>query len=98
MEFDNNSCQNASNFTEKGKCLTCRYFSCKDGTAWCHVKGMRQIYTSHISDEERETIKSQAIKKVICAKKNAETLEKLLNRVNPSWCIFRQYERKLIIK
>ena len=51
---------------------------------------MREIYTSHITDEERLSIDSQAAKKVLRAKKKAETLEKLLTKVNPSWCIFRK--------
>ena len=76
----------------KGKCLTCKYFSCDGGTAWCHGNMMREIYTNHITDEERLSIKSQAEKKVLHAKKNAETLEKLLTKVNPSWCIFRKEE------
>ena len=37
---------------EKGKCLTCKYFRCESGTAWCFAKSMREIYTSHITDEE----------------------------------------------
>ena len=55
---------------------------------------MREIYTSYISDEERSSINSQAAKKVLHAKKNAETLEKLLTKVNPSWCIFRKEEAR----
>ena len=78
----------------KGRCLTCKYFKCNDGTAWCHANMMREIYTSHITDEERLSINSQAEKKVLFAKKKAETLEKLLTRVNPSWCIFRKDEVK----
>lgn len=77
---------------EKGKCLTCKYFKCDSGTAWCHGNMMRVIYTSHVTEEERLSINSQASKKVLHAKKKYETLEKLLNRVNPSWCIFRQDE------
>lgn len=78
----------------KGRCLTCKYFKCKNGTAWCYgnMNMMREIYTSHITDEERLSINSQAAKKVLYAKKNAETLEKLLTKVNPSWCIFRKEE------
>lgn len=74
----------------KGRCLTCEYFRCNDGTAWCHANMMREIYTSHITEEERLSINSQAEKKVLLAIKRAETLEKLLTRVNPSWCIFRK--------
>lgn len=51
----------------------------------------RNLYQSY-TDEERLSIKSQAAKKVLYAKKNAETLEKLLTKVNPSWCIFRKEE------
>ena len=51
---------------------------------------MREIYTAHITDEERLSINSQVAKKNLRAKKNAETLEKLLTKVNPSWCIFRK--------
>ena len=76
----------------KGKCLTCKYFKCEGGTAWCHANMMREIYTSNITDKERLSINSQAEKKVLYAKKNAETLEKLLTRVNHSWCIFRKEE------
>ena len=49
-------------------------------------------HRSHITDEERLSINSQAAKKVLHAKKKAETLEKLLTKVNPSWCIFRKEE------
>ena len=74
----------------KGKCLTCRYFRCESGTAWCHGNYMREIYTSHITDEERLSINSQEAKKVLHAKKKDETMKKLLTKVNPSWCIFRK--------
>ena len=74
----------------KGKCLTCKYFRCESGTAWCFAKNMREIYTSHITDEERSSIDSQATRKVLHAKKKAETMEKLLAKVNPSWCVFRK--------
>ena len=76
----------------KGKCLACPYFKCDGGTAWCHGNMMRQIYTSHVTDEERSSMNSTAKIKVLRAKKKAETLEKLLTKVNPSWCIFRQEE------
>ena len=76
----------------KGKCLTCPYFKCHGGTAWCYRNMMRQIYTSHVTDEERFHMNSYAEIKVLRAKKKAETLEKLLTKVNPSWCIFRQEE------
>ena len=76
----------------KGRCLTCKYFKCESGTAWCYGNMMREIYTSHITDEERLSINSQAAKKVLNAKKKAETLEKLLTKVNPRWCIFRKEE------
>ena len=76
----------------KGKCITCKYFRCESGTAWCYWNTMRAIYVNHITDEERSSIKSQAAKKVLHAKKKAETLEKLLTKVNPSWCIFRKEE------
>lgn len=75
---------------EKGKCLTCKYFRCESGTAWCFANSMREIYTSHISDKERSSIDSQAAKSVLHAKKKAETMEKLLTKVNPSWCVFRK--------
>ena len=74
----------------KGKCLTCKYFRCESGTAWCFVKSMREIYTSHVTEEERSSIDSQASKSVLHAKKKAETMEKLLTKVNPSWCVFRK--------
>lgn len=74
----------------RGQCLTCKYFSCNDGTAWCHAVNMREIYTTHLTDEERLSIKTQGMKKVIHAKKRAETMEKLLNKVNPSWCVYRK--------
>ena len=74
----------------KGKCLTCEYCKCDGGTAWCHANMMREIYTSNITDKERLSINSQEEKKVLYAKKNAETLKKLLTRVNPSWRIFRK--------
>ena len=79
---------------EKGKCLTCKYFRCESGTAWCLAKSMREIYTSHITDEERLNIDSQAKKKVLHAKKKAETMEKLLKKVNPSWCVFRKQDKE----
>ena len=78
----------------KGRCLTCKYFKCEGGTAWCYGNMMREIYTSHITDEERLSINSQAARKVLHAKKKAETLEKLLTKVNPSWCIFRKEEAR----
>lgn len=74
----------------KGQCLTCKFFNCNDGTAWCHANNMREIYTTHLTDEERLSIKTQGMKKVIHAKKRAETMEKLLNKVNPSWCVYRK--------
>ena len=63
----------------KGKCLTCKYFRCESGTAWCHGNMMREIYTTHITDEERLSINSQEAKKVLCAKKKTETLKKTIN-------------------
>lgn len=74
---------------EKGKCLTYKYFKCEGGTAWCFAKSMREIYTSHVTEEERLSMDSQAAKKVLHAKKKAETLERLLTKVNPSWCVYR---------
>ena len=74
----------------KGKCLTCKYFMCESGTAWCHGNMMREIYTTHITDEERLSINSQEAKKSLRAKKKDETMKKLLTKVNPSWCIFRK--------
>ena len=74
----------------KGKCLTCRYFRCESGTAWCLGNRMREIYTTHITDKERLSINSQVEKKVLRAKKKDETMKKLLTKVNPSWCIFRK--------
>lgn len=71
----------------KGKCLTCRYFRCEGATAWCLWNRMREIYTAHITDEERLSINSQ---KSLRVKKKAEVLKKLLTKVNPSWCIFRK--------
>lgn len=71
----------------KGKCLTCRYFRCEGATAWCLQNRMREIYTAHITDEERLSINSQ---KSLRVKKKAEVLKKLLTKVNPSWCIFRK--------
>lgn len=74
----------------KGKCLTCKYFRCESGTAWCHGNMMREIYTTPITDKERLSINSQDAKKVLHAKKKDETMKKLLTKVNPSWCIFRK--------
>lgn len=74
----------------KGKCLTCPYFKYENETAWCYGNMMRKIYTSHITDEERSSMNSIAEIEVLRAKKMAETLEKLLTKVNPSWCIFRK--------
>jgi hypothetical protein len=53
---------------------------------------LSKIYTSHITDEERLSMNTLAEIKVLRAKKKAETLEKLLTKVNPSWCIFRKEE------
>lgn len=50
---------------------------------------MRKIYTSRITDEERSSMNTIAEIKVLRAKKKAETLEKLLTKVNPSWCVYR---------
>lgn len=74
----------------KGKCLTCRYFRCEGATAWCLENRMREIYTAHITDEERLSINSQVDKKSLRVKKKAEVFKKLLTKVNPSWCIFRK--------
>ena len=74
---------------EKGKCLTCKYFRCESGTAWCFAKSMREIYTSHVTEEERSSIDSKAAETVLRAKKKAETMEKLLAKVNPGWCVYR---------
>ena len=76
----------------KGKCLTCPYFKCESETAWCYGNMLRKIYTSHITDEEKSSMNSIAEIKVLRAKKKAETMEKLLTKVNPSWCIFRKEE------
>ena len=76
----------------KGKCLTCPYFKCESETAWCYGNTLSKIYTSHITDEERSSMNTLAEIKVLRAKKKAETLEKLLTKVNPSWCIFRKEE------
>ena len=75
---------------EKGKCLTCPYFKCESETAWCYGIMMRKIYTSRITDEERSSMNTIAEIKVLRAKKKAETLEKLLTKVNPSWCVYRK--------
>ena len=43
-----------------------------------------------MTDEERSSIDSWAAKSVLHVKKKAETMEKLLTKVNPSWCVFRK--------
>ena len=77
----------------KGACLNCRYCKIVDGVATCNGNNHytatgRLVLEIPLADGFHSLLRSD--KRTYLAARQLEVLKQLRNKVNPSWCPFRE--------